>query len=99
MLLLCCKRVVCFLLCDRVSVQLLLIGLKRKLGRCFASPASGQAEEQELLRLREENHSLRGQCLSLVALLGRPSIALAATTHMMMHRCWICSLAFESAPI
>jgi chromosome segregation ATPase len=84
---------------ERDSLQRQLSGLQRKLARRCAAAERGQAEEQELLRLREENHSLRGQCLSLVALLGRPSIALAATTHMMMHRCWICSLAFESAPI
>ena len=49
---------------ERDSLQRQLSGLQRKLARRCAAAERGQAEEQELLRLREENHSLRGEkCL------------------------------------
>ena len=45
---------------ERCSLQRQLSGLQRKLARRCAAVERGQAEEQELLQLREENHSLRG---------------------------------------
>lgn len=57
---------------ERDSLQRQLNGLQRKLARRCAAAERGAAEEQELLRLREENHSLRGgkcstRLLSVVA--------------------------------
>ena len=45
---------------ERDSLSRQLNGLQRKLARRCAAAERGAAEEQELLRLREENHSLRG---------------------------------------
>lgn len=52
---------------DRESLQRQLSGLQRKLARRCAAAERVQVQEQELLRLRNENHSLRGRPNSLCA--------------------------------